>query len=737
MASPESLIVRAFAGGELSPALAARADLAKYAIGLRTCRNFTVQRHGGVANRAGFRFVEACKTTSAHVTLLPYHSEIAGESLLLEMGIGYLRVYQQGAQLQIDPSAVSAWSGGTDYVIGDLVSSGGVVYYAKQDHTNEAPPNTAYWHAMVGDVFEIPSPFTDPLNTKWVQSGRVITFTHPSVRPHDLIHGSLTSWAMRPVVTAPKIAPPDNLALTNPGTGTRSFGYVVTAAAPGTYEESEASAQVIHASAGEPTPDSPHTLTWDAVLTPPLTGDPSPEYYVYCDPYGNGTYGFLGTATGAATFHNPGLTPDFNITPPLPRELFNAAGEYPSVAAYHQQRRFFAGPNAAPDGVYASRVGLPDNFGISSPLQDDDAITFRIAGNHFHPVRWLVGLKQLLIMTDAGEWRMLPAGGVLAPNTLEFDQETYVGVSRLVRPVVIGNAIIYLQARESIIRDLRFDQEVEGFGGRDLTVFAGHLFDGYAIRSMDYAQSPHSILWACRSDGTLLGLTYIREQDLVGWHRHDTGAGGRFESVCVVPEPGEDAVYVIVRRTLGSSTVRYIERLEAREITTWNEDVFFVDSGLSYSGTPVASVAGLGHLEGQTVAIVADGEARGTAVVSGGAVSVGTPAANIHVGLPITAEIETLDLDVAGTAIRDKVKRIASLTVLIDQSSRSFFAGPDAAHLLRYRPSPWDGNAAAHTGQVELSLQSRFRVEGRVLIRQTDPLPLTVLGVIPRVELGG
>ena len=72
-------------------------------------------------------------------------------------------------------------------------------------------------------------------------------------------------------------------------------------------------------------------------------------------------------------------------------------------------------------------------------------------------------------MTDGGEWRMIGAGGIIAPNTITFDQETYVGVSPTVRPVVVGNSVLYLQARDSIIRDLRFEQEVEGLAGRDLT----------------------------------------------------------------------------------------------------------------------------------------------------------------------------------------------------------------------------------------------------------------------------
>jgi hypothetical protein len=734
MAAPEPLILRTFAGGELAPALAARADLAKYQTGLRRCRNFIVQRHGGVANRPGTRFIGACKTGDFDIILVRYTSEIVDESVLIEFGEEYMRFWFQGALVEL--AGVAAYNGALDYEIGDVVSSGGVNYYCRKTAPSgsPAPPNATFWYAMPGDILEIPHDFFDPRETNWVQSGRVITFTHPSVPPADLVFFELTRWAMVTLATQPKVQPPQNLVFAAPpAAGARSFGYVVTAAAPDSFEESEQSNQLINAACADPTPAAPHRLAWDPTLTPPVSGDPSPEYYVYADPYANGTYGFIGTATDQATFNNPGLTPDFSITPPLQREAFAAVDEYPSCCAYHQQRRYFGNTNANPDAVYASRVGFPDNFGISSPLQDDDAITFRIAGNNHHAVRHMLALKNLLILTDGGEWRLLGAGGVITPNSIELDQETYVGIAPHVRPIVSGNSVIYAQARESKIHDLSFDQDVEGLAGRDLTVFSSHLFDGRLIRCLDYAQAPESIVWVIRSDGQLLGLTYLKEQDIWGWHRHDT-IDGDFEYVCTVPEPGEDAVYFIVERDNG----RFIEKLAPRAIVNFNEDAFFVDSGLSYSGPAVNGVSGLDHLNGATVRICADGTDRGTAVVAGGSVIfTGAAATDVHVGLPITAEIESLDLDFSGGNIRDKQKRVQGATVIVDSSSHGFLAGPTSTQLKRVLESQFANAGSSYSGQIEINFSARWDKPGRVFIRQDQALPLTVLSILPLVELGG
>lgn len=724
---PESVIQRSFAAGEWAPALHARADLEKYSEAAKTCRNFLVLRHGAAANRPGFRFVAACKDNDANKRLLRYVSENANESILIEAGIGYLRFYQNGGPVTLAAPG-TAWSAATPYVEGDLVSRLGVNYYCTVAHTNQQPPNAGFWHPLSGLTYEIPTPYTTGGLFNWVQSGNVITLTHKLHDPRELIFFTLTNWVLRLVTTAPKTAAPTGLALAPPGAGPQTYAYMVTALGLDDDEESLPCPPVVGAGVLAPTVAAPHALTWTAV--PLVSG-----YSVYCDPTGNGMFGYIGDAA-SNLFNNPGVAPDFALTPPLPRTPFLSALTRPHVATYYQQRRFFAGSIAAPEQIEGSRTGFPNNFGISSPLQDDDALSFRIAGDQHHPVRHMLGLKTLLVLTDAGGWTIGQPKQTLTPSNLPADQEIYVGAAPDVRPIVAGSSVIYLQSRGSILRDARFENEVEGLAGRDLTVFAAHLFDGHVIDRMDYALTPDSIVWVIRDDGILLGLTYLREQDVWGWHRHDTQ--GDFEQVCVVPEGAEDAVYVIVKRTIGGVNKRYIERLEARTILNFDGDSFFVDSGLSYSGAPASSFSGLGHLEGATVAVMADGAYVGTRVVAGGAISIAPATANnVHVGLPFTADLETLNLDAHGSAIRDKLKRVGSLTLIVDRSSRSFLAGPDPSNLTRYEVSTLDPFGDEHTGHVEMQLSAVFEEHGRVFIRQDEPLPLTVIGVLPNLIVGG
>lgn len=734
MADP--IVQRSFAGGEISPALYARADQVKYQTGLRTCKNFVVQKHGGLKNRPGTRYIATAKSASTATILLKF---LAGdENLVIEAGDHYFRFHKNGARLGV--SGVAAWSAVTAYVVGDLAADAGVNYYCILAHTNQQPPNATYWSPMpAGGVYEIPTPYaaaSDLHLLQAVQSGYVMTLVHPDHGPKELTRISETNWTLTDVVTAPSIAAPANLAGVAGGAGTLTRKYTVTAAKAETYEESLESAIATVAAAAEPTEDAPIALTWDAVLG-------AVEYYVYCDAYQNNVRGFIGAA-GSNSFKDVGFTPDHAVTAPVARSLFTTSSNYPQAVGLYQQRRLFANTDTDPEGIWGSRVGFHSNFAISSPLQDDDAITFRIAGHQLNPVRHLIGLKKLVVLSDTGEWVINGDGaGVLLPTAINPDQQGYVGAS-YVPPVVVGNAILYVQARKSTILDLQFNADVEGFGGRDLSIAAEHLFAGYTIKAIDFAQIPDSIVWAVRSDGVLLGLTYLPDQDVWGWHRHTTGASGIVEDVAVIPESDRDAVYLLVKRTIGGSAVRYIERLETFET---GEDAFFVDSGLSYEGELENTFGGLDHLEGQVVAVVANGEVifngdpdhadAADFTVNGGEIVLDQYCEVVHIGLPIAyPDLEFLDMDIPGTSLRAHRKRLQSVSILVDESSAGFQVGPSTDQLIASRREAWEAADPA-TGLIEINLTSLFTDTGRMVIRQPDPLPLTILGVIPFIEVGG
>ncbi|HLB68739.1 MAG TPA: ubiquitin-activating E1 FCCH domain-containing protein [Thermoplasmata archaeon] len=315
-----------------------------------------------------------------------------------------------------------------------------------------------------------------------------------------------------------------------------------------------------------------HTITWTAV-----TG--VREYYVYKAQ--NDVYGFIGTAGSASFIYDGTPDPDTAETPPRERNPFQLAGGFPATVGYYQQRRIFAGSDDLPETVFASKTGFHANFTTSFPLRDDDSIRFSLVGRQVNRIRSVIDLGSLVVMTSGSEWSAEgDSAGTLTPGSINLRQQTYNG-SSTVAPLIVDKNALYVQDRGSIVRDLRLAFEVDGYTGNDLTIFAAHLFDGYTLTDWAFQKIPNSIVWAVRSDGVVLGLTYLHDHQILAWHRHEIGTA--VESVETVPVDTEDRVYFIVRRTIDGATVRSIEELQTRSIGD-ADDMIFMDYSLTYDG---------------------------------------------------------------------------------------------------------------------------------------------------------
>jgi hypothetical protein len=233
-----SVIQRSFAGGEISPQLNGRADQAKYATGLKTCRNAVVQKHGSVVNRAGFEYIATVKDSTKAVSLMPFVFN-DDETYLIEVGDGYLRFYQDGEQLAV--SSVVAWSNATAYVAGDIASLAGVNYYCILAHTNHTPANATYWYPLTGSIFEVPTPYAeaDLFDLQYVQSADVVTIVHPNYAPRELARTGQTAWTLSEIAFTPTIDAPTGVGGTGSG-GAISLRYSVTAIQNDTGSESYA-----------------------------------------------------------------------------------------------------------------------------------------------------------------------------------------------------------------------------------------------------------------------------------------------------------------------------------------------------------------------------------------------------------------------------------------------------------------------------------------------------------------
>lgn len=640
-----------------------------------------------------------------------------------------------------------------------------------------------------------------------------------------------------------------------------------------------------------------------------------------------GTYGgtvSAATLTGGAT---GGATATLTIGP--------ATGTYPGVVAYYQQRRVYGYTLNDPDTYFFTRPGAFYNMDSSIPTIDSDAITGTPWAQQVNGIQAMVPMTTgLVTLTGNGAW--LVNGGTasaITPSNQTATAQAYNGSNAHIPPIIVNYDILYVQSKGSIVRDLAYNFYTNIFTGTDQTILSNHLFNFHQLVQWAYAEEPYKVIWAVRDDGIMLSLTFLKEQEIAGWARHDTN--GFFVGVCSVTEPPVDAIYIITKRYIRgqSKWMYYSERADNRN---WEsvEDCFCVDSGLTYpmsypvatltpaaaTGTnnisgvavttggtgytapiiianspdglgvgatfsatlssgiitaitpltqgsgylqgstititdatgsgaiahpiitnnvnfsasasvfnsgnvgnvirignsnatsntipsgvtangggkaiitqyisatqvianiiepitniitddpfntpspaianqwslsvPTSTVSGLNHLEGMTVAILADGSVVPNTTVSNGSITLPAPYSSIKIGLPYTCQLQTLYLDAPSEiTMQGKRKNIQAVTVRMDKS-RGMQVGtnqPDQSVQQNNANIPWTGmkpfkerNALVHAGSAiplfsgdeRILVPGAWEKPGQIAVQNIYPLPSNILAVIPEYSIG-
>ena len=735
-----------FAGGELGEGFWGRTDMARHAVGVRYARDFLVTKTGALQNRGGFRYLGPALNTGYYRSRLTPFIVSDTKSYVLEWCHYTLRVWANGA----------------------LVYSGG------------APL-----------LLATPYPAGQLAALRFVQSGDVLTLTHPAVPPHELKRTSETSWALtdRNAPLRPPYFPGYTPALLQPlplagttenparewryavttlgvdsdGTGWESSPYEVSQAVTRTLE----GATYTYSFAPVPTQLSVSTTTplwviWHTYYEPPTEWPTSFRLLGWRVYRGRGgLFGFIGQ-TREFSLLDVGDEPDYAQPPPKglnPFEVYEydnenpyapgtlARTEYPSTCAYHGDRLWLGGTVQRPATLWGSTVGDYSNFDARVPSTDDETVEVTLASRRREAVRWLASREDLLIGTSENVWALSAADGghVVATQPLYARVETTQGCAA-VEPVQVGDSILFVGAKGEGLHSLHGVENKRAWAVDDLGLWAPHL--ATSILEMAYTEED-SVVWALRTDGNLVALTYSRAQELAAWTLHET-PGGHIESICAVPEGGRDVLYVSVLRWVkeanGSSTeVRNVERLEPhRDEATYG---VFLDSSTVSSATN-ATVTGLQHLRGLDVYAVVNGAPFGPLTVPQSGVlplpeaAQALPQSVVVVGLPYVPSLETLDAASAQAELSTRKKVVASVSFEV-VASAGLWAGERLAEAHNF--SEWQQREVQHgyalgplhTGLVTLPLLSTWNTGGRAALQQRLPLPLTVTGLVREVVLGG
>lgn len=717
-----TLIQTNFTAGEISPRLRGRVDISRYQNGAETIQNAFPLVHGGCRRRDGTRYIASAKNPAKKARLIPYVFN-RSQAYMLEFGDLYMRVYKDGAQV--------LGGGSTPYEI-----------------------VTPYTEAMLPDL-------------GYVQGADTMFIAHPDLPIYRLRRYDHASWDLS---IAPFLVTPFDEIGTNPSAtltlsaatvgvgrtftaGSASFmgsdvGREIWSAAGLATITGYTSTTVVTAEIKVAFPStSIASGAWTIAGSPQATCTPSAK-----DPVGSSitltlsASGWRAVDVGKFVSINSGLAQIASLTSDtvanavikqamtatvgapalswsLEASVWNAANGYPRSVALHEQRLICAGSTGFPQTVWGSKTGEYLNFTLGTA--DDDAFQFKIASDQVNPITHIAQVKQLLALTYGGEFAIY--GGVekpITPTNVQVKSQSVFGCNA-VHPIRIGNELYFVQRAGRKVRAMSYNFNADAFGSPDLSVLSEHCTETGVV-DMAYQQEPDSILWLVRTDGVMATVTVDRDQDVIGWGRQITD--GVFESVASIPVANGEETWAIVRRTINGATVRYVEKFDPSVMT----DASIVGA----SGLGAAVWAGLAHLEGKAVDVVADDVVMGSFTVTGGQITLPRNAFAVEIGLPYETIIKLLPVEMqtgTGTTQGNAV-RTGEATVRLLSSLGCEIEG-QIVPFRHFGSAVLDTPIPAFTGDKRIELLGWAKSGGQITIKQSQPLPLHVLSVIRKITV--
>ena len=408
----------------------------------------------------------------------------------------------------------------------------------------------------------------------------------------------------------------------------------------------------------------------------------------------------------------------------LEASVWNSNAGYPCTGALFEQRLAVAGSPRYPQTVWGSRSGLFFDFTIGTNA--DDAFSFSLPSTgQINPILRMVTAKALMPLTYGGEYTMEGGNGEpLTPASVKANSPSVYGCNH-VKPLRVGNEVLFVQRAGRKIRSLAYRIESDTYNAPDLTVLAEHITVS-GITDMAYQQEPYSRLWCVRADGKMATLTLDRDEGVIAWCPQQTD--GMYESCASVPNATGDEVWCIVQRNIGGQVKRYVERFDPG---------YYTDSGIVGTDQAGKAVwAGIGHLEGKSVAVRADRVYLGMFTVTGGQVELPRTARDVQIGLPFTNFVTLLrpEIQAGDGTSQGNAQRVHEVSVLLMETVGCKINDEELAFrefgedVLDFAPDPFSGFKRG--GLTEWS-----RGNETITIKQDMPYPFHLLAVVRKLTV--
>lgn len=731
-----------FSAGTLSPEALGRVDIARYPNAAKLMRNVISRTLGGAKKRNGTQFIAATKNSAAVSRLIPY---VINQNLgfMLELGNNYMRVFKSdGTQVagpyELATPYTTAQVAELDYsqnedamfIFHSAVFPNRLRYFGESSWNCSNAPFTTLPFAEIGDNFAVA--LTLSLNT--VGIGRTMTAASAVFLASDVGRAItwnaglaiITGYTSTTIVTVEVVIVFDSTAI--PSGLWNLDSSPQTTNTPSAATPVGAAITMTLSSAGWRSTDAGKFVRINAGLVK-ITGF---------------TSNLVVSGTIIKALSSAAASPALAWT--LEGSVWNATDGYPRTGTIHEQRLIAAGTTRNPQTVWGSKTGELLDFPIG--VQDDDAFSFTLAGddNQINQINYLVSARSLLALSFGGEYSM--SGGVekpITPTNIKIIPQSPHGTSN-VRPVQVRKETLFVQRAGRKVRAMGYTLNEDGYKSPDLTTLSEHI-TASGIACMAFQQEPDPVIWMALKSGRLISLTLDRDLEVVAWNDHETD--GAVESVAILPSGSIEQVWLIIRRAVNGSIVRYVERMQADwypvygttspdpnvfppgdEPVNWG---FTLDCAITADDAAGKKVwTGLGHLEGKTVRCLADGVDMPPMVVTGGSVTLPRNAKRVLIGLMFTPTIVTLTPEIqtgSGSVQADAmstnevVVRVVN-TIGVTANGSQVLAGRITG------PAQLDQAPKLFTGDKRISTIGWENGKNEITIQQDAPFPFHLLAIV-------
>ena len=728
-----------FTAGELSPRLDGRNDLAKYSAGCATVENMVIYPHGAAARRPGTQYVAEVKTSSAKTRLIPFEFSTT-QTYILELGNQYIRFYRDNGQ---------------------ILSS--------------------------GSPYEISSPYltAELFDIKFAQSADVMYITHPSHKTRKLSRTGHTSWTLTEVdfTNGPFLDANISTTTLTPsaaGTGSRTItASAVTGINSGSGFLATDVGRQIHFNDGYGTITA---ITSTTVVTANIT-----TAFANANAITNWYLGAFSDTTGhpsCVSFFEQRLV--FAATTNNPQTVyFSRSGDYENMDAN------IVGTVADDDAIIytiasnqvnairfmaAGRtliIGTAGGEFTVSGGGDNDAVTptnilIKKQSNHGAANTDAIAVANATLFLQRAKRKIRE----LAYN-FDVDGYTAPDLTILAEHVTEGGIIemAYQEEPLAIIWCVRDDGELIALTyqrEQEVVAWHRHVFGGAfgtgkavcesvaVIPTEDSEYELYMIIKRTINGATKRYVEYLNrfdfdQTDNTSFNFLDSQLNYSGATSTLNGDISNSATTVTVasgtdftssgKIKIGGEIITYTGK-STNDLTGCTRGTESTTAVAHTSGDAVKqvvnSLSGLNHLEGQEINILADGSTHPNKTVSSNAVNLDRFANSVKIGLGYTSLLKTMRIDAGsqnGTS-QAKTKRIYEVTARLYESV-GVEIGPDLNNMERvpFRTSadPMDQGIPPFTGDKEVEFRGDYDTDGFMIVRQTQPLPLTVLSLYPRL----